>query len=337
MLLSPTQTRQLFAHAFAHRYAILAINADSHAAVSDCLEAARQADAPVIIETSLWQIKGHSYGIGDPVLGVARYLADLQVLAASPRYRQVPVVYHTDHIKGPETLAILQAAIQGVPTGLPGQSPLLCASSVSLDASDLSEAENIATMRELCRLADEAGVAVALEMESAVDDRITPRDETARLIGGVESVYPGRIVLWAPGVGTQHGFTSDDGYSGFDPGIVAAHVGWLRELTGRDIGLALHGSTGLRADKLRAAAEQGVVKVNWSSESLHLRATALQRYVAEHAAQFDRKHKDWKATVMDHGLSTFVSREYVPFVAEKMVNLGAQGMGSAFMQAVDPV
>ena len=323
MLLSPFQARQLLEHAFSQHYAILAVNADSHAAVSDCLEAARQADAPLIIETSLWQIKGHSYGMGDPVLGLARYLAD---------YRDVPVIYHTDHIKGPETLGILRAAIQGVAAGLPGQPLTLTASTVSLDASDMSEEENIRTMLTLCRYAEEAGVDVTLEMESAVDDRITPPEETELLIGSVEAQYPGKIALWAPGVGTQHGFTSDDGYSGFHPRTIGENVRFLRELTGRDIGIALHGSTGLPADKLRAAAQSGVTKVNWSSESLYLRSTAAQRYYTSFAEQFDRKHKDWKNTVMDNGLASYISRDYVPFVAEKMINLGGQGMATAFRQ-----
>ena len=330
MLLSPTQSRQLLNHAFEHNYAILAINADSHAAVTDCLEAARQADAPVIIETSLWQIKGHSYGYGDPILGVARYLADLMVLANSERYQHIPVIYHTDHIKGPETIGILQAAIQGIEVGPQGQNWKLCASTISLDASDMSEEQNIQLMLQLCQLAEEAGVDVTLEMESAVDDRITPPDETERLIGAVEAKYPGKIALWAPGVGTQHGFTSDDGYSGFQTKTIENNVRLLLQLTGRNIGIALHGSTGLSAEKLSAAAKCGVTKVNWSSESLYLRSTAAQQYYQENADKLERKHPDWKNTVMDNGVSGFVSERYVPKVVERMKLLGGEGRASDF-------
>lgn len=332
MLLSPTQSRQLLNHAFEQQYAILAINADSHAAVTDCLEAARLADAPVIIETSLWQIKGHSYGFGDPILGVARYLADLMVLANSERYRHIPVIYHTDHIKGPETIGILQASIQGIEVGLHGQDIKLCASTVSLDASDMSEEQNIRHMLQLCQLAEEAGVDVTLEMESAVDDRITPADETERLIGAVEAKHPGKIALWAPGVGTQHGFTSDDGYASFQTKTIEENVRLLHRLTGRNIGIALHGSTGLSAEKLSAAAKCGVTKVNWSSESLYLRSMAAKQYYLENADKLERKHPDWKNTVMDNGLSSFVSERYVPKVVERMKLLGGEGMASNFRQ-----
>jgi fructose-bisphosphate aldolase class II len=330
MLLSPTQARQLLEHAFDQQYAVLAVNADSHAAVSDCLEAARLADAPLIIETSLWQIKSHSYGLGDPILGVARYLADLMILANSERYQHIPVIYHTDHIKGPETMSILQAAIQGIPASFHEQVLQLRASSISLDASDMSEEQNIQYMLQLCQMATEAGVDVTLEMESAVDDRITPADETERLVGAVEAKYPGKIALWAPGVGTQHGFTSDDGYAGFQAQTIVDNVELLQRLTGRKIGIALHGSTGLSPEKLQAASQCGVTKVNWSSESLYLRSMAAKQYYTDFADKFERKHPEWKNTVMDNGVSTYVSKVYVPKVVERMEILGGRGMASKF-------
>ena len=57
MLLDPLQSRIALQHALQNRYAILAVNADSHAAINDCLEAALQINAPVIIETSLWSLQ----------------------------------------------------------------------------------------------------------------------------------------------------------------------------------------------------------------------------------------------------------------------------------------
>src|SRR6187402_3484514 len=115
MLLDPIQARSLLRSGVEQKFAILAVNADSHAAITDCLEAARECDAPLIIETSFWQLTGRSFGAGDPILGLTRYLADLTALGASDRYRGIPVIFHTDHIKGPDTLRILTAAIRGVP------------------------------------------------------------------------------------------------------------------------------------------------------------------------------------------------------------------------------
>jgi fructose-bisphosphate aldolase, class II len=329
MLLTPLESRKLLTHALQNQYAILAVNADSHAAITDCLEAAFQMNAPIIIETSLWQLKGHSFGATDSILGLRRYLADIQAIANSERYKNIPVIYHTDHIKGPETMNILSNAIRGI--NLSGEG-LTHASTISLDASELSEEENVAHICQLIEIAKDAGVTVTLEMESAVDDGITPEDESRRLLGAVEEKYPGEIYLWAPGVGTQHGFTSDDGYSGFSPVTVEKNIKLIREITGRDFGIALHGSTGLSADKLAAAAKAGVTKVNWSSESLFVRSSAAREFYLSHEAQFERKHKDWKNTVMDNGVNSYVSKRYMPIVMDRIKLLGGEGQGSKFWE-----
>jgi fructose-bisphosphate aldolase class II len=317
VLTSAIQARALLERAARERFAILAVNADSHAAVTDCLEAAREYDAPIIIETSLWQLTGRSYGNGDPLLGLARYLADLSALATSERYRNVPVIFHTDHIKGPETMRILSAAIRGVPQR---------ASTISLDSSELSEPENIETICQLCEIAKAAGVPLTLEMEAGVDAGITEIEVANRLLGAVESRHPGYLALWAPGVGTQHGL-SDKGYP-FSAEAVARHHQRASEICGRPIGLALHGSSGLKESDLRAGVAAGVTKVNWSSESLLIRSRAAQEYYATHTAELEKAHPKWKSTAMDHGVQSYVSKRYVPKVAERIRILGGEGKAS---------
>jgi fructose-bisphosphate aldolase class II len=331
MLLDPLQSRALFSHALAHRYAILAVNADSHAAVTDCLEAARQCDAPLIIETSLWQLEGHAFGAGDAVLGLARYLANLVVLAQHERYRDVPVVFHTDHIKGPPTRSILGAALRGVPVQWSDGAGRWRASTVSLDASELTDEENVTLLVELAAEARAAGLAATFEMESAVDEGPTPVEVTRRLVGAVEAREPGVVWLWAPGLGTVHGL-AQDGYPEFRVERIGAHVAALRALTGRDIGLALHGSSGLGEEHLAAAARSGVVKVNWSSESLLLRSRAAQAYFAAQSEVLaSPKHPQWKAAAMDHGLQRHIAAAYVPKVAARIRVLGGVGQGRAFL------
>jgi fructose/tagatose bisphosphate aldolase len=327
MLLDALQARSVFAHALRHHYAILAINADSHAAVTDCLEAARLCDAPVIIETSLWQLEGRAYGGGDAVLGLARYLAELAVLAESPRYANVPVIFHTDHIKGPKTLTILTAALQGIPLQLAGTRGFLRASTVSLDASAFSDEENIAMLCQLADIASAAGVPATFEMESEVDEGPTPLERTRKLVGAVEAKHPGTIWLWAPALGTKHGLTAG-GYPEFRVDLIVENIRCLHDLTGRDIGLALHGSSGLDEASLAAAARAGVVKVNWSSESLLLRSTAAQRFYMEFAAQLEPTHPKWKATAMDNGLQQHVAAHYIPKVVQRMTLLGGRNHGS---------
>ncbi|MEO7317701.1 MAG: class II fructose-bisphosphate aldolase [Chthoniobacteraceae bacterium] len=321
MLLNPLQSRALFRCALENRFAILAVNADSPAAITDCLEAARECAAPIIIETSLWQLTGRSFGNGDAALGMARYLAELTVLAASERYRTVPVVFHTDHIKGPFTLSLLTGAIRGLPFGK--SSALLRPSTVSLDSSELTEEQNIAHIAALCAAAREACVPVTLEMEAGVDNGVSPLDVADRLLGAVEAAHPGNIHLWAPGVGTQHGF-SEKGYP-FSPDAVARHRERATQICGRAIGLALHGSSGLPESALREGVAAGIVKVNWSSESLLIRSHAAQDFYAAHTDELEKAHPHWKATAMDNGVQSFIAARYVPKVAERIRILGGEG------------
>lgn len=304
MLLSPLQARRLYQHATLHHYAVLAVNADSPAATTDCLLAAQSCGAPVIIETSLWQLTGHSFGAGDPILGVDRYLADLRALADSPRFREVPVVFHTDHIKGPQTLDILRHAMEAG------------ASSLSLDSSELSHAENVAMLGRLCEHARDSGLTATLEMEAGVDDGLTPLDDTHALFARVEAKHPGYLALWAPGVGTKHGLGNDLG--GFSPETVRQHQELASGLAGCPIGIALHGSSGLTADQLRAAVAAGVTKVNWSSESLLIRSQAARAYYAQHDDRLEKGCPEFKAAAMDHGVQSFVSESYLPQVTARM-------------------
>ncbi len=332
MLLTPPQTRALFMHALAEQYAILAVNADSPAAVVDALEAARECQSPVIVETSLWQLTGHSFGCGDPFLGMTRYLTDLAVLGQSERYRSVPIVYHTDHIKGPITVSLLQRGITGLDVSFGGQALSLSASSISLDSSELSVEENLATIATLCETARDAGVDATLEMEAGVDDGVTSLDEARALFGAAESANPGYLALWAPGVGTKHGLGSA---GGFEPEAVARHQTLASELAGRPIGIALHGSSGLNTAQLKAAVAAGVSKVNWSSESLLIRSGAALEFYQDHQEQLTKGHANFKETAMDNGVQSSVSAVYVPRVIERLKALGSDGKAPSFMGTLE--
>jgi fructose-bisphosphate aldolase, class II len=331
MLLDPLQSRVLIADALEHQYAVLAVNADSPAAITDCLEAARICQSPIIIETSLWQLTGHSFGAGDPIVGMARYLAQLAVLAESQVYCNVPIIYHTDHIKGPDTRRILSAAIRGILLRIGGVDTSLRASTVSLDSSELSAEQNIALIGELCQTANDAGQPATLEMEAGVDDGVTPLGIAEQLLGGVERQYPGYVWLWAPGLGSRHGFSAE-GFPEFRPAAAGEHRELARRILGRDIGIALHGSSGLPESQIRQAVAAGVVKVNWSSESLLLRSAAAAAHYAENAAALDKSHPKFKSTAMDNGVQTWIASRYIPAVVDRIRLLGGEGAGPRVMQ-----
>ncbi len=332
MFLDPRQARALFLFALERRFALLAVNADSPAAVTDVLEAGRLEQAPVMIEASLWQLTGHSFGAGDPELGLARYLVQIALLANSERYRDIPVLFHTDHIKGLLTLPLLRAAIRGLPTG--GGTTWISPSTISLDSSAMSEAENIASLCDLGQTARASGRSVTLEMEAGVDDGVTPLEVTERLLGSVESRTPGQLALWAPGVGTRHGLGEQ---TAFSAEAVEQHQKRASEVIGRPMGIALHGSSGLSEDGLRAAVRAGVVKVNWSSESLLVRSEAAQEFYTTQAAALRKGHPDWKAIAMDHGVQSYVSQRYLPRVRDRIRLLGASGRAADCLTHLSPL
>ena len=332
MFLDPLNSAIVLQLAAREGFALLAVNADSPAAITDCLEAARACGAPIIIEASLWQLTGHSFGAGDATLGLARYLVELAVLAASPRFSEVPVLFHTDHLKGPITLPLLKSAVRGLPTGI-GKTTL-SPSTISLDSSALTEAENIATALELCAEARRLHRPLTLELEAGVDDGITPVESAQRVLGAVEAAAPGHLALWAPGVGTRHGLGEQRGFS---VDAVAAHRRLASEICNRPMGIALHGSSGVAESDLRDAVAAGVTKVNWSSESLLIRSEAAQEYYRTHAEKLVRNHPDWKATAMDHGVQSFVSSRYQPRVIERLRILGGAGKNPQILAALKKV
>jgi fructose-bisphosphate aldolase class II len=332
MLLNPLQARELLLHALRNKYAILAVNADSPAAIGDCLESARLCKAPIIIETSLWQLQGASFGRGDAVLGLARYLADLSVLASSDRFAEIPVIFHTDHIKGPDLKPVLSAAIRGVALNLTRGEGALTASTLSVDASELSPEANIEILTWLAQCAQSANVPATFEMEDAVDDDYTSLETANRLVGSVESKAPGAVCLWAPALGTHHGLTQ--GGRAFDPDLARQHVENLKRLTGREIGLALHGTSGLNEVSLISGVQAGVVKINWSSELLHLRANAGLEYFRKKVAAAEPDQGDWKNTVMDNGLQSFIGEVTIPVITNRIHLLGGEGRARDFVKEI---
>ncbi len=332
MLLNPLQAHLVYEFAARERFAILAVNADSPACLNDVLEAARLAQSPIIIETSLWQLKGHSFGAGDAMRGIARYLADISLLANDPAYLNVPVLFHTDHIKGPETQSLISAAISGVTLRNHTSIATLRASSISLDASELSEEQNINLLSALIEHAQAHQLPVTCEMEAGVDDGITDIAVIERLVTGLDRRHPGYLALFAPGIGSQHGFNAA-GFPTFSPTAVAVAKSCIEQICGRTMGIALHGSTGLSEQQISNAVAAGVTKVNWSSESLLIRATAMRDYWISNGNKISPSDSAFKVTAMDNGVQSAVSRTYIPVVHQRLLTLGSVGQGPRCLQA----
>ena len=333
MLLSPVQARSLVEYCIENKFALLAVNADSPAAIYDCMKAAKESDAPIIIETSMWQLTGISFGAGDPVQGMSQYIARIALLANSAEFASVPILYHTDHIRGPETEAILTQAVKGFPFTIFEDQIALSPSTISLDAAKLSHQENIELLCSLIETSKECNRPITLEMEAGLDGGLTTPEEAEELLMGVEGKYPGYIALFAPGLGNQHGF-SKDGYPGFRPENVAGNLALAEKLTGRKIGIVLHGSSGLSDDQVQTAVSHGLTKMNWSTSGLIIRSGAAKEYYDTHGEELVPGHKDFKDTAMDNGQGTYVSDKFVPELKKLLDLLGGTGKASGFMRSL---
>jgi fructose-bisphosphate aldolase class II len=333
VLLTPPQARELIAYCIERRFALLAVNADSPAAVFDCLKAAKRTDSPIIIETSLRQLQGISFGAGDPVCGMTLYIARLNILAGSEEFYGVPVVYHTDHIRGPNTQDILTRAIEGLPFAVDKETVRLSPSSISVDASQLSEEENVSLLCGLIETSKRSGRPVTLEMEAGLDRGYTPSEEIERLVLGVEQKHPGYIALFAPGLGNRHGYSAK-GYPDFRPENIKESAGLLERLTGRKIGIVLHGSSGLSDDQIREAVKSGLTKMNVSTNATIIRSRAAREYYETNAERLRPNHEDFIQTAIDNGVGSFVSGRFVPAIEHLLDLLGSAGKASGFMEGL---
>ena len=152
------------------------------------------------------------------------------------------------------------------------------------------------------------------------------------LVGAVEATHPGYLALYAPGVGTRHGFSAE-GFPTFSPPTISRTRDLIERICQRPMGIALHGSSGLTAEDLTSAVAAGVTKVNWSSESLLARSHLAAAYYASHQADLDAMSKAFKATAMDNGVQAAVSSGYIPTVVERMRILGSAGRAAACLAA----
>ncbi|MBN2324277.1 MAG: class II fructose-bisphosphate aldolase [Spirochaetes bacterium] len=333
MLLTSPQARELIAYSIDRRFAMLAVNADSPSAVFDCLKAAKRTDSPIIIETSLRQLQGISFGAGDPVRGMALYIAHLNILAGSEEFFTVPVVYHTDHIRGPDTQTILKRAIEGLPFTADKETVRLSPSSISVDASQLSEEENVSLLCRLIETSKKSKRPVTLEMEAGLDRGYTPPEETERLVHGVEQKHPGYIALFAPGLGNRHGY-SEGGYPDFRPEHIGKNAALLERLTGRKIGIVLHGSSGLSDDQIREAVKSGLTKMNVSTNATIIRSRAAREYYEKNAERLRPDNEDFIQTAIDNGVGSFVSGRFVPAIEHLLDLLGSAGKAGGFMEGL---
>lgn len=229
--------RDLLAVARANRFAVPAYNISSNMLLAGAIEAAQEAEAPVIIAIHPDELAF----VGTAFVAMALEMA---------HEASVPVVIHLDHGSS------LEQVMTAIRTGF---------TSVMMDKSMLPLEENIAACREITELAHAVNVSVEGELgtigeldeeaEAGADEVIfVDPDQVKQFVDATD------VDTLAVAIGTSHGLYPKD----MKPEI---RLDLLREISAKvEIPLVLHGGSGNPDVEIAQAVELGICKINISAD-----------------------------------------------------------------------
>lgn len=276
-------TKEMFEKAYKGGYAIGAFNVNNMEIVQGITEAAKEENAPLILQVSKGARKyaNHTYLI--------------KLVEAAIAETDLPICLHLDH---GDSFELCKSCIDGGFT------------SVMIDASSKSFAENIAVTKQVVEYAHDHGVVVEAELGTlaGIEDEVKVSAEDSsytRPEDVQEFVEKTGCDSLAIAIGTSHGAYK------FKPGTnPQLRFDILEEVSQRLPGfpIVLHGSSsvpqefvdlinkyggnmpgaiGIPEEQLRKAASMAVCKINIDSD-LRLALTAsIRQFFAEHPEKFD--------------------------------------------------
>ena len=274
---------EMFRKAYEGGYAIGAFNVNNMEIIQGITEAAKDLNAPLILQVSAGARKyaNHTYLI--------------KLVEAAVIETGLPIVLHLDH---GDSFELCKSCIDGGFT------------SVMIDASSKSFADNIAVTKQVVEYAHDHGVVVEAELGTlaGVEDDVKVKAEDSsytRPEEVEEFVTKTGCDSLAIAIGTSHGAYK------FKPGTnPQLRFDILEEVAKRLPGfpIVLHGSSsvpqeyvqminenggnmpgaiGVPEDQLRQAARLAVCKINIDSDLRLAMTGTIRKYFAEHPADFD--------------------------------------------------
>ena len=277
-------TTEMFKKAYDGGYAIGAFNVNNMEIVQGITEAAREVNAPLILQVSK----------GARAYANHTYLVKL-VEAAVIECPEIPIALHLDHGDSFETC---KACIDGGFT------------SVMIDASSKPFAENIEITRKVVEYAHDHGVVVEAELGAlaGIEDEVNVSSDNAHYTRPEEVeefVSKTGCDSLAIAIGTSHGAYK------FKPGTKPQlRFDILEEVSRRlpEFPIVLHGSSsvpkeyvdmvnayggampgavGVPEEQLRHAAQLAVCKINIDSDLRLAMTGTIRKFFAEHPEKFD--------------------------------------------------
>lgn len=274
-------TKEMFKKAYEGKYAVGAFNVNDMEIVQGIISAAKEENAPVILQVSA---------------GARKYASPIylkKLVDAAVEDSNLPIVLHLDH---GDSFEQCKSCVDGGFT------------SVMIDGSKFPYEENIKVTKQVVEYAHERGVVVEAELGklagiedavnvSAADATFTDPDQAAEFVErtGIDSL--------AIAIGTSHGAYKFKG----EPRLDFARLEKIQKLI-PNFPIVLHGASsvprefvelcnkyggnipgaqGVPEEMLRKAAEMAVCKINIDTD-LRLAMTASIRQVfMEHPEEFD--------------------------------------------------
>jgi len=274
-------SKEMFKKAYAEGYAIGAFNVNNMETIQGIVEAAKMNKAPLILQVSAGARK-----YANPV-----YLKKL--VEAAVEDSGLPICLHLDH---GDSFELCKSAIDSGFT------------SIMIDASHHSLAENIKITKEVVKFAHDRGVVVEAELGrlAGVEDAVNVLEADAMFTNpeeAAEFVQKTGIDSLAIAIGTSHGafkFKSAPQLR-FDilekvgkllpkfPIVLhgASSVPQEQVAIINKFGGNMPGAQGVPEDMLRKAASMAVCKINIDSDLRVCFTAAIRKYFAENPTHFD--------------------------------------------------
>lgn len=228
--------REVLSAAEEKKIAVPAFNVDTLEIGQALLETIEEEHCPAIIAVGQAAIRdGKLEALGR----IVRLLAERM---------SAPVVLHLDH--GQSVEQVVQALCAGF-------------TSVMIDGSRLSLADNIAVTKQVVQIAKAAGASVEAELGAILgaEDSIAHDDSKPFLVrvqDVVDFTAAVQVDALAVGIGNAHGL-----YKG-RPNLDFQRLREVKAAT--DVPLVLHGGSGIPGDMIQTAIEIGIRKINVATE-----------------------------------------------------------------------
>ena len=267
--MSIVNAKELLLAAAENNYAVGAFNISNIIMMEGVVEAAIELNAPLIIQTSVTPSK-----FLKPTIVAAAY----KILAETA---PIPICLHLDHC---DDLDYCKTCAEAGYTN------------IMIDASAYDFNTNIektAEVSDFCHNLGNISVEGELGTVGGVEDEVEVTEGKEQLCSAdqaVEFVERSRIDIFAPAIGTAHGFyKSDNPFVDFDR---LDQINQLLNGSGVKVPLVIHGGTGLAPDVVRKLVSLGGAKFNVSTDLKHTWINSINEYINEHRSEYNTARLD---------------------------------------------